>query len=293
MYKKRISFRVFGKHFLRKVCQFLQVVCFGFGFTIETGIPSVFAVEPEPSFHLEVSLATKGVSQEIVQWTVSDLAQLKGVKKLSSREKDPLIGKVFKWEGLSLSSLVDRALETLPLESRAQVDLIILKNAAGDRAQIPRSLIAKYPFLLVFHRFPLEIKETRGPLYSVAPWSSKPRILSEGLPLQKFFVPQLSKIELTSYRDQYSLLFLKRRTDPSAMRGEKLFIQNCTHCHNDSNGVRFSNERSMTRFESDGHPSHSIDLKLTERDRKSILRYFHAHELENQTDSKIGQMSTK
>jgi hypothetical protein len=38
-------------------------------------------------------------------------------------------------------------------------------------------------------------------------------------------------VELTSYQERLGSHFLKRRTDPAALRGEKLFVQNCMACH--------------------------------------------------------------
>jgi hypothetical protein len=217
-------------------------------------------------------------------WNLGELSQL---KKAYSREKDPKTGRMIKWQGVLVSTLIDRVLETLPVEHRAQVDLIVIKGANGEKALIPRALLSKYPLLIAYdwdlNRSPAE--DQRGPLYSVVPWSSKPKILDEDLPIEKYFISQVNQIELTNYRDQFSTLFLKRRTDPSAMRGEKLFVQNCTSCHSMNRGgigsVGLTDERKAQKFASDGHPPVGVALRLSERDRQSIMRYLNAHRTEN------------
>jgi mono/diheme cytochrome c family protein len=243
------------------------------------------ASAPSSAFRLVTTWAGAGSNHEIKGWSVQELSH--SFKKTISRERDPATGKVVKWEGVLLSSLVDKALESLPIEGRAQVDLIVLHGQNGRRALLPRAFVSKYPVLLAFQGESLSNgveSDGRGPIYSVVPWSSKPRVMREDLPLESFFVSKVTRVEFTNYRDQYNSLYLKRRTDPSAMRGEKLFVQNCVSCHTGGQGPSLSgivDERGTQKFALTGHPPIKAGLKLTERDRQSIIRYLNAHREEN------------
>jgi hypothetical protein len=239
---------------------------------------------------LVAAWAPPGLTQDLKTWTLKDLRDTAQFKRHASQERDPLTGKLTRWEGVLLSQLVEKVLNDLPVESRARVDLVVLKGSQGERAQIPRALISKYPIFLALQGDSVSLgnrstAHDRGPIFSVVPWSSKPKILSEDLPLENYFVSRLNRIELTSYKDQYSSLFLKRRTDPFAMRGEKLFVQNCVSCHALEQGPGFSgmtqNEQKEKQFTAAGHPSVKVTQKLTERDRRSIMRYLNAHRMEN------------
>ncbi len=241
-----------------------------------------------------------GMQQELTAWTLSDLMRL---KRVMAREKDPETGRWVHWEGVLLSYLLDLALENLPVERRAQVDLVLLKSRSGQTAFIPRALIGKYPLMLAL---PVAQSEEGGPqgengtqstalLHSVVPWSSKPKILTEELPLESFYISDVTRVELTSYQDRFSSFFLKRRTDPSAIRGEKIFVQNCVCCHGlrqsapsswESLGSlasfsKMKGDQAVRSLSSQRHPRGSFIVSLNERDRRSIVRYLEAHKLEN------------
>ena len=158
-------------------------------------------------------------------------------------------------------------MEDLPLDKKAQVDLVILKSEHGQPAQIPRALMTKYPLFLAYRWDSSESEKLgRGPLVSIIPWSSKPKIQSEEVPLESYFISQVTEIELTSYRDRFSPLILKRRTDPAAMRGEKLFVQNCVGCR------ALTGSTKLPKF------------NFNEKNWKSIGQYLQAHRAENPTE---------
>jgi hypothetical protein len=170
------------------------------------------------------------------------------------------------------------------MESRAQIDLIVLKGQSGEQALVPRALMTKYP-LLVATRQDRAVQDSHGPLSVVVPWTSKPTIQNEGLPLESFFVSNLTQVELTNYRHQFGGLFLKRRTDPSAMRGERLFVQSCAGCHESGRSQTLVSvvQGSMAkRFVEKGHPGSDVVFRMNERDRGAILRYAEALQLERQ-----------
>lgn len=230
---------------------------------------------------LMTTVSAPGIHQELKVW---DLAELARLKRSISREKDPKSGKVLRSEGVLLTQLIDQALEKLPLENRAQIDLIVLKNTSGQQAMVPRALMIKYPLLIAFHQ-DVASKQEYGPLSVVVPWTSRPKILSEDLPLEKFFVSHLAQVELTNYRHQFGALFLKRRTDPKAMRGEKLFVQSCAGCHEAGRTPSLFSADHLNRakvFAEKGHPGTTSGVKMNERDRVAILRYAEALHAEQQ-----------
>ncbi len=220
---------------------------------------------------------------DLKRWTPRDLARF---KMSETKEIDPITRKNLKWRGVAITKLVDEALVGLPVESQALFDLVILEGASGQRAFLPRAFINKFPVLLALQWSPSDrdLKVVRNPPYSVVPWTSKPKTHSEDLPIESFFVPQVVKIELTNYKELYGSLFLKRRTDPLAIYGEKLFVQSCVNCHLVKRNVLpldFSNQNGISRFSAGQHPKLSGVVKLNERSRRSILRYLSAYQEEN------------
>ena len=231
---------------------------------------------------LSVVWTATGLNQELKNYKVSELQQF---EKYVTSEKDPTTGRLVKWSGVLLSRIVDQAIKDLTNEKRAQIDLVILKSQSGQVAHLSRALTLKYPVLLALD-WAKKDQDSRGPIYSVMPWSTQSRILDEELPLESFFVPQVVRVELTNYRDQFSTLFLKRRTDPSAMRGEKIFVRSCVSCHAPGSGStlpgsQFKNLRQVKNFESVGHPTIPVTLKFSAKDRRSILHYLDAYRLEH------------
>jgi hypothetical protein len=232
------------------------------------------------SYRLTTSWVGAGRTQELKSWELSDLSKL---KRVASREKDPLTGKMIKWEGVLVSTVLDKVFEGLSVENRAQIDLVVLRGLNGERAMVPRALILKYPIMLALQwEASHSSAENRGPIYSVVPWSTRPKILSEDLPLETFFIPRVAQIELTSYRERYNPFFLKRRTDPSAMKGEKLFVQNCTYCHSSGRPPSLASVGpDIKKPHVRSRPGGGLAERISEKDWKSILRYLNAYVAEN------------
>jgi hypothetical protein len=226
----------------------------------------------EGSLRLTATVNAPGIHQDLRAWEMPELARL---KRSIAREKDPRTGKVVKSEGFLLSQFVEEILEKLPIESRAQIDLIVLKGANGQQALVPRALMIKYPLLVAIHSDQLS-RQVHGPLSIVVPWTSRPKIQNEELPLESFFVSGLNQVELTNYRHQFGGLFLKRRTDPKAMRGEKLFVQSCAGCHESGRSqspFSIGQVGQAKHFVEKGHPAGGFGFHMNERDRGAILRY--------------------
>jgi hypothetical protein len=205
--------------------------------------------------------------QALQAWTEDSLHS---IKKISIREKDIATGRTISGHGILFSALIEKTLEPLGPTQKAQVDLLILKTRSGGSVQVPRWLITKYPVAL------LEGEGTG--LQLVLPVSSKPKIKDEGLPLQSYEVSDIVAIELSSYQQNYNAYFLKNRMDPLAVRGEKLFVQDCTSCHGGAMGAR------TPAALAGGHPEIKAspeNLKLSTRDIRALASYFSAYHLEN------------
>jgi hypothetical protein len=181
------------------------------------------------SYALDIVWTASQPSQPLKSFSTEEIGHL---KKLSSSEVDPSSGKSVRWEGVSLGDIIDTTLKDFPNERKAQIDLIVLKNASGGEALIPRSFIVKYPVLLATKK---DHHPTSG-LISVPPWTSKSKSRSEGLAVETFFIDGVTEIDLGNYRQRYGSVFLKNRMEPTALRGEKAFVQNCLSCHDGAKG---------------------------------------------------------
>jgi hypothetical protein len=216
--------------------------------------------------------AASSSDHPLKSWSVSELQKLKAV---SYREKDPTSGHTGTWKGPEMSLLVDKTIESLPGDQKAQVDLIILKDSTGRQIQLPRSLIVRYPVML---------SAQNGGAKLVLPLSSKPRIWEEGLPLNLFQFHDVAQIEFANYHQLYGSLYLKSRKDPLAVRGEKIFVQNCLSCHafNGNGGVGPAGvERTARKLASASHPQVKDAPQLKSREMKALISYLDAFRLEN------------
>ncbi|MCM2323444.1 MAG: cytochrome c [Oligoflexia bacterium] len=221
---------------------------------------------------LEVSWTSSIGTQSLRSWTP---AELKTFRLSQAQEKDKT-GKTLKWEGILLSRLVDAALEKLTVEQKAQVDLLVLKNGEGGQAIIPRHVVEKYPLLVAHRKSGKELDSATV----VVPVSTAPKIQDEGLPLGTYGLAGLSHVELTSYPLRYSSLFLKRRTDPAAIRGEKMFVRNCIACHSGGPTSLSSNTEARS-LASAGHSRIGDVPQLSERDVRALVSYLEAYRVEN------------
>ncbi len=245
------------------------------------------------TFLLSVSLAvgTGSPAQPQLLKGWEKLDEFAGFKKASSREAEVETGKTALWAGILLSEVVDKATEQLPVDQRARFDLIVLKGAKSQ-AYLPRSLIQKYPILLARQR---DGKDIQG-FQVILPWTSRPKIRAEEyLPLESYFVSDLKALELTSYSTVFAGNFLKRKTDPSALRGEKIFLQNCMGCHGPG-GVKELSVSSLTAesararvlasAKGEGHMMARGVKQFTERDKRAILSFLDAYRNENEAAKK-------
>ncbi len=222
-------------------------------------------VGQQPTWAAETSVfevKMGGEAQLLRTWGLRDLHEL---KSSHSKEIDPATRQLTPFRGVLLSQLLDRSMDSLSVEKKALVDLLVFKNAAGGEVVLPRSVVTRYPVLVALHDREASL---------VMPWTSKPKIQQEGLPVEKLFLPKITQLHLTNYREKFSGVFLKRRTDPLAMRGEKIFVQNCLSCHSDGQARRLG---------ASGHPTAPGAPNLSEKDLRSLVNYLQAYRGENPT----------
>lgn len=221
-----------------------------------------------PCYALSVAWTATLPTSEIQSFTTEQLGKM---KKTTTTELDPTTGKKARFEGVLLSEIIDRALNGISNERKAQIDLVILKDAKGASALIPRSFIVKYPMLLALS----EDHKPLGIIRSIVPWTSKSKSRTEGLPLETYFLTDVTSVELANYHQRYGNVFLKRRTDPLAMRGEKIFVQACLACHDSSEGT------AKARNWVGNHPQITGIPKLDERDVRALHSYLDVYHAEN------------
>ncbi len=215
-------------------------------------------------------------SHPLKQWSADEII---GLRRSVIHEKESESGRVLAWQGPFLSEFIKTSMKDLPLGQQASVDLLILKNRSGASVAIPRWLITRYPVLLG--------KTKDSPSFQVVlPWTSRPSIRKESLPLRAYTISDIVSIELSSYDQVYHSFYLKKRNDPVAMKGEKLFVQNCTSCHSAGALQTFSMaDLAMSprtrQLASQGHPGVPDAPKITESEARALVTYLDAFRAEN------------
>lgn len=232
----------------------------------------LFSISSLAGGEIPVTLQVNGKTQEIHAYSAIDLARL---KTRSGKEKRPT-GEVVNFGGPVLQGLMDESLMKLPLEVRAQIDLVVLGGRERE-ALVPRSFINKFPVVL---------SKTKGGFESVVVgWQTNPKIKAEELPTDTYFLDSVQKITFTSYRERYLKYFLKRRTDPAAMRGEKVFTQACLGCHATGIGPDPSKWTTVefNGMKKNAHPAKSPRFELNDWMVRALTVYWSAQEKERQS----------
>ncbi len=217
-------------------------------------------------------------------WSVEELTsgkfgEGKTKKVRSSRERDPRTGEVVEWKGTLLSDWVTEALSELSPKTRAEVDLLLLKTVKGDQAWMPRAFVVKYPILLAGQRGSKSLGDQSPQI--VLPWTSRTRvdINQEEMPLEILFLQGVRSIEFANSKERFRDYRLTRRTDPSAIRGEKLFMSSCISCHAQGQGPALeviTQEVHAQKIESTGHPKVPHGPALDEKERRSVGSFLSA-----------------
>jgi hypothetical protein len=227
------------------------------------------------------------VRRELKSWNIQEFQAL-SLKRKKSRERNPQEGKFIEWNGILLTHLLEEAWTSLSLDEKAFIDWIVLVDDQGKSVSVPRALAIKYPIFLA-DRWSDASQEERGNWVCVIPWTSHPKILKEEIFLEKYFLSRVASIEFTSYQDRFSEYLLRKRTDPTSMHGERLFVANCLSCHAGAN--RLSSHWSLDFFQQK-HASVFSSLEKREarvlpsiswdgKHWKMLERYWEAYALEN------------
>lgn len=231
-------------------------------------------VQPEKSvlsgfFKKESTEIPLQLDQKVLAtYLLEDLAKR---KQASLTEIDPESKKSSLFKGVSLSQLVDEATKPLTAADRSHIDLVILKGKT-QTALMPRAFLVKYSAIQLALTQDGKNIATIGPRV-VLPATSNAKIQKESILLDPLFVSDLESVILTSYQFHYANLFLKKRSDPAAMRGEKLFVQNCVTCH--QQGVNKSFEGVEKHREVSG--ASGLSNILEPKQLRSLTSYIEAY----------------
>lgn len=201
--------------------------------------------------------------------------------RASAHDPDPVSGKLSKWRGILLSDLIDRAILALTPDQRAMADLVTLIDSSGQRALVPRWLINRYPIVIATHQDGKALGPERAPV--IFPRASYPKILKEAVPVETFAVAKLVGVEIGDYRVVFEPYLLKRQTDPAAVRGEKLLLQNCSSCHGVGKGPSLKElvqDARLREIETKPHPNVAAAPEVTPRDRRALVNYLLTYRFE-------------
>jgi len=208
------------------------------------------------------------------------------LKKSSEIREKNRDGRVVAFQGPSLAAWVDEALKGLTAAERAQVDLVVIQGKESRSTRfLPRAFLVKYPQIQLAY---LEGgKAVSDAPRVILPLLTKSKIRSEGVLLEPLQVSGVQEIILTSYQNRAGSARLERRTDPSAMRGEKLYLQDCLSCHGTGAARSLpikAGEAGLDAFvsflEKRSHPEveglKSLTLQFNDKQLKSIDAYLRA-----------------
>ncbi|HTL13440.1 MAG TPA: hypothetical protein VL588_13180 [Bdellovibrionota bacterium] len=184
------------------------------------------------------------------------------------------------WSGVPITELINGVLAESPQARAFEIDLLVLKTADGAKSILPRSFINKYPVILA-------LKKEGSALSKISTVVRNPEssdIRREMLPVDSYFVSGLVEIEMANYREQFPSVFLKNRSDPRRMRGERLFVKTCMGCHGRSEwpmGDALSRKLLGRGRDLPLHPGVEGMPSLAEPDHAGLKSYFEAVRLEN------------
>lgn len=254
--------------------QFLQLALLGSGLTWVTG-----------SADASLQIAWEPPNEKAPRVLKSyELGELESRTLASLTEKDPLAkgsGETVKFQGLSLSLLIEEATKTFSAADRSDTDLVVMKTRAGREALMPKAFLVKYPQIQVALKKNGQSLGAESPRL-ILPATTNAKIQKENMLLEPMFVSEIASITLSSYERRYGSFFLKRRTDPAAMRGEKLFLQNCITCHTQAavTMVYLTSSDKIQKVAQGEHPNvpgnHGFSSIFDKKAIRSLVSYLEA-----------------
>jgi len=204
----------------------------GWGLGVLLAIPLAGARNANAALQIAWESPSAAAPTVLKSFSLEELAKKKSA---TLTEADPLTkgGKeTAKFTGPSLADLVAETTKILTAADRSTTDLVVLKTRSGKEVLMPKAFLVKYPSIQLALKRNGQALGPEAPRV-VLPATSNAKIRGENILLEPMFVSELTDVTLTSYEKRYGAFFLKRRTDPAAMRGEKLYLQNCVSCHTD------------------------------------------------------------
>lgn len=237
-------------------------------------IASFLWISPAFASTLNIVFHDQEKNNQLKSFNDSDFKRLKSE---TSSEYDPVTQKTESWKGVSLSHLIEISIESLPIEKKATIDLVVLRNSKNEEALIPRGFVTKFSPLIVLASDQGKRSGAlmnRGPFLSITRSTSRPLSLKEELPVDRYSVSNLVEIELTNYKNRYASFYLENRGDPAAVRGEKAFVQDCLGCHGTKPGIR---NDLISKYSSKTPEKHQ---RISNKSRRSLEAYLKAYELE-------------
>jgi mono/diheme cytochrome c family protein len=245
-----------------------QIHRLAYKFSLITLLPLTLAgflsISDTAQADLEIYFTNRG---KLRSWTQEDLS------KLPQREiiEKPNGGPPSRFRGPTLDQIILKTIESLSLDERAQIDLVIIKESQGREISIPRSFITKYPVVY-----------DNGKI--APPIQTRPKSTQEELPIQAYFASNVKAIELTNSKNRFGPVYLKNRSDPAAIRGEKYFVQTCLGCHGSTEHQKSYPTILKQMMNSDKLDSHSKIYAfpvIGEKTMKSLRSYLEAYHQEN------------
>lgn len=175
-----------------------------------------------------------------------------------------------RWEGVLLFTLIEKSFEELSPEERSLTDWVLVTTSDGRRVSFPRFLANRYQVMIGRPK-----DASHGGWRLLLPMDSQPKIKQEMLPLSSVRGVSISQITLTRLEAMVAQdLFLKDRTNPVALRGEKRFLQTCVSCHQSQ--LHYQGALGLLKDIPPNHPKMEnwsrLDWLGYEMYRKQVLR---------------------
>ncbi len=214
---------------------------------------------------LSISWKSDGLQKSLKPWDFQ--TESTTLKAHSRRELEK------SWKGVLFSEFFNQATSGIPLAEKAKIDLLVLKDDKGESRVVPRAFIQKYPALLA------KSTQEKNPqaLSFVVPYSTHGKqLVLEMVPYQGFNFSNISSVEFTNFRQLYgSEVFLKRRSDPVLLLGEKRFVHTCMGCHYSPKNpsLTFARKVGATELVKEKHKGMEGFPALTPTDHKALTDF--------------------
>jgi hypothetical protein len=168
--------------------------------------------------------------------------------------------------GVLLTDLAAEALKALTAADKSRLDLVMVSLADGPQLWIPWAALKTLRLELKVPELTLKVRPTSGdlPYAGVTAWEGH----------------RASAVEFANVQQKLGPWFLTKRTDPIALRGEKLFVQGCASCYAQGAATTLSALKPRLRalgeqpFEHPAlKPSGARPVKLSEKDQRALATY--------------------